>query len=289
MTSPARASRSAQGPTSPAPDRWVENRAGTGLRLPWRDLWSRRELVALFALRDLRVRYKQAAFGVAWVIVQPVLTVAAFTLVFDRLADVGTGGLPYPVFALAGLLGWTYLSQCIGRGSEVLVGNPSLITKVWFPRLLAPVASLLPPLVDLAVGLLLLVLACLAFGVLPGPQLLLLPVWLMLLVVVALGPVCLLAALNVRYRDVRQVTAPLLQALLFVSPVAYSAQALDGTGRLLYALNPVAGVLELGRYVLVGAAWPGTPLLVSVASALVLSAAGLAYFQRAQTTFADVI
>lgn len=267
---------------------WVEN-STHGSRLPWRELWGARELVWFFALRDLRVRYKQAAFGVVWVIVQPLITVAAFTLVFHRLANVGTRGLAYPVFALSGLLTWTYLSQCISRGSEVLVSNSSLITKVYFPRLLAPLASLLPPLVDLGVGLLLLIVACVAFGVSPGLGLLLLPVWLLLLLLSALGSVCLLAALNVRYRDVRQVIGPIMQALLFFSPVGYSSHSLEGPSRYAYSLNPFVGPLELGRFVLVGAPWPGLPILVSLISAIALAVAGLVYFQRAQRSFADVI
>jgi ABC-2 type transport system permease protein/lipopolysaccharide transport system permease protein len=245
--------------------------------------------VGFFALRDLRVRYKQAVLGVVWVVVQPLITVAAFTLAFDRLADVSTGGLPYPVFALAGLLGWTYMSQCVARGSEVLVVNPALVSKVYIPRLTAPLSSLLPGLVDLAVGVVLLAALCLGYGVAPGPALLLLPAWLLLLMLTALGPVLLLAALNVRYRDVRHIVPPLLQALLFLSPVGYSSTALSETGRLLYGLNPAVGGIELGRYVLVGAAWPGWQLAVSAGSALLLAAAGLTYFQYAQRSFADVI
>jgi len=223
------------------------------------------------------------------VLLQPIMTVSAFTLVFQRLAHVDTQGLPYPVFALSGLLTWTYLSQCISRGSEVLVGNTSLITKVYFPRVIAPLSSLAPPLLDLAVGLALLLIACLAFGVAPGLGLLLLPVWLLLLGLSTVGVVCFLSALNVRFRDVRQIVAPLLQALLFLSPVGYSSQSLHGLVRLSYALNPAVGALELGRFVLVGAPWPGLSLLVSATSAFVLSTAGLIYFQRAQRSFADVI
>lgn len=268
---------------------WVENSSSGGPGLPWRELWAGRELVLFFAARDLRVRYKQAALGVGWVLLQPLIAVAAFTLVFDRIAEVDSQGLPYPVLALSGLLGWTYLSQCISRGSEVLVANSALVTKVYIPRLLAPLAALLPPLLDLAVGLLLLLLFCVALGVAPGPEILLLPVWALLLLVTALGPVCLLAALNVRFRDVRQAVGPLLQALLFVSPVAYSSAALDGVARYVYALNPAAGAIDLGRYVLVGTPWPGLPLLVSALSATVLAVLGVLYFQRAQHTFADVI
>lgn len=270
-------------------DRWTESSAAGGPLLPWRELWRARELVVIFAQRDLRVRYKQAVFGVGWVVLQPVITVLAFTLVFDRLAGVSSGDVPYPVFALAGLLGWTYLTACISRGSDVLVSNSALITKVYFPRILAPLASLVPPLVDLCIGLVLLLLLCLVYGVVPGPQLLLLPLWLAFLVVTALGVVCLLAALNVRFRDVRQIVAPALQALLFLSPVAYSARSLSGVGEVLYSLNPIVGVLELGRWVLIGAPWPGWTLAVSMVSAALLAVTGVVYFQRAQRAFADVI
>jgi ABC-type polysaccharide/polyol phosphate export permease len=268
---------------------WTVNSPRRGQLLPVADIWRGREIMLFFALRDLRVRYKQAVLGVTWVVAQPIITVLTFTLVFDRLAEVDSQGLPYPVFALAGLLGWTYVSQCVSRGSEVLVNNPSLITKVYFPRITAPLASLLPPAVDLAVGLLLLLLLCLAYGVVPGVALLLLPVWLLLLAFTALGPTCFLAALNVRYRDVRHIVPPVLQALLFLSPVGYSSTALDGLARYLYALNPVVGVLELGRYVLVGGDWPGMVLLISGAVSLLLTVGGVAYFQRSARSFADVI
>lgn len=274
----------------PAVDQhWTENRSHGDPLLPWGEIWGARELVGFFGIRDLRVRYKQAVFGVLWVVVQPLVTVAAFTLAFNRLAHVSTAGVPYPVFALAGLLGWTYISQCVARGSEVLVVNPALITKVYIPRLVAPIASLLPGLVDLGVGLVLLAILCLFYGTAPSAALLLLPVWLILLVLTAFGPVLLLAALNVRFRDVRHVVPPLLQAMLFVSPVAYSSSGLKGTGSLLYALNPAVGTLNFGRYTLVGAAWPGWQLGVSVLSMLALAVGSLVYFQYAQRSFADVI
>ncbi len=267
---------------------WTVNSA-RGRLVDWGELWRAREIVGFFALRDLRVRYKQAVLGAAWVVVQPLVTVAAFTLVFDRLADVDTRGVPYVAFALSGLLGWTYVSQCIGRGSEVLVGNTSLVTKVYFPRLTAPLASLLPPLVDLAVGLVLLAVVCLVLGVVPSAGLLLLPVWLLLLALAALGPTCFLAAVNVRYRDARQIVPTALQVLLFLSPVGYSAASLEGLARYAYALNPVVGVLELGRFVLVGGPWPGAVLAVSTAVSLVFAVLGVRYFLRSSRAFADVI
>jgi ABC-2 type transport system permease protein/lipopolysaccharide transport system permease protein len=227
--------------------------------------------------------------GVVWVILQPLITVAAFTLAFQRVAKVDTFGVPYPVFALAGLLGWQYISQCISRGSEVLVANPALVTKVYFPRLVAPIASTLPSLVDLGVGLALLLVLCLFYSVAPSIALLLLPAWLLLLLLTAIGPVLLLAAVNVRYRDVRYVVPPLLQAMLFLSPVGYSSAGLQGSSKMLYALNPAVGPLEFGRFVLVAGPWPGWQLAVSVGSALLVAVVGLVYFQFAQRSFADYI
>jgi len=268
---------------------WVENRAGRSWAVDWPELWRSRQLVGYFALRDVRVRYKQASLGVAWVVLVPLATVAAFTVGFQRLTSVPSDGLPYPVFALAGLLTWTYLSQCIAQGSEVLVRSPELINKTYFPRLLAPVAALLPPLVDLAVGLGVLALMCVLYGVSPSPALLLLPAWLLLLVLTALGPVLLLSAANVRFRDVRHAVSPALQAALFLSPVAYAATGLRGWHRSVYALNPAVGALDVGRWVLVGGSRPEASSLVSVLVAAVLAVAGLLVFQRSSRSFADVI
>jgi len=268
---------------------WTETRPRGGPLLHWSEVWGARELIGYFALRDVRVRYKQAVLGIVWVVVQPLITVAAFTLAFDRLAHVETSGLPYPVFALVGLLGWSYISGCVSRGSEVLVTNPALITKVYIPRLVAPIASLLPAMVDLGVGLVLLAALCLGYGVPATPALVLAPLWLVMLVLTAGGPVLLLAALNVRFRDVRYVVPPLLQAMLLLSPVAYSSAGLRGPGKLLYALNPTVGTLELGRFTLLGAPWPGWQLAVSGTVMLTIALLGLVYFQRSQRFFADVI
>lgn len=268
---------------------WVENRADGAGGLDGAELWRFRELIGFFALRDLRVRYKQAALGGLWVVLVPLVTVGAFTVAFDRLADVPSDGLPYPVFALSGLLAWTYVSSCVAQGSEVLVRTPSLISKTYFPRLVAPLASLLPPLVDLAVGLVVLAVLCVSYGVAPGPALLLLPLWAGLLVLTALGPVLLLSAVNVRFRDVRHLVGPALQAWLFLSPVAYSASSLSGPGRLLYGLNPAVAVLETGRWVLVGGRPPGAAAAFSVLVVLLLVVLGGVVFARSSRTFADVI
>jgi ABC-type polysaccharide/polyol phosphate export permease len=269
---------------------WVENAPGSGRSArPLTELWRARELVGFFALRDLKARYKQAALGTAWVLVQPIAVVAAFTLVFDRLAGISSEGIPYPLFALTGLVSWTYFSGAVSRASTVLVGDSALITKVYFPRLAAPVGAILPPLVDLGVSLPLVVLFMFHYGVSPTWRVLAVPVWALLLVLSAAGVSLWLSALNVRYRDVQHAIVPLLQLWLFLSPVAYPSTLLSGWRELAFAVNPLTGVIGFGRWSLLGAPWPGWSLAVSLLSVAVLLAGGLQYFRRAQRTFADVI
>ena len=268
---------------------WREN-GGRGLRRPaWRTLWQARELVGFFALRDLRVRYKQAALGVVWVLLQPLATVVIFTLVFSRLARVDSEGVPYPLFALVGMVVWTYLSGAVSRGSESLVNNPELVTKVDFPRIAAPAAAVLPGLADLLVSLLPVLALLVGYGRNPGWAALALPLWLALAVLTGFGFSLWLAALNVRFRDVRQALGPLLQILLFASPVAYPSSLVPGWAGLVYALNPAVGIIGLARWSLLGTPWPGWSLAVSVTVLLLVLGAGLVYFQRASRWFADVI
>ncbi|MDK3256762.1 ABC transporter permease [Blastococcus capsensis] len=269
---------------------WVDNAPGSRARTPaWTELWQARELVGFFALRDLTSRYKQAALGAAWVLVQPLATVAAFTLVFDELAGIASQGIPYPLFALTGLVTWTYFSSAVSRASSVLVGDSSLITKVYFPRIAAPVGALLPPVVDLAVSLALVVVFMLHYAVQPSWRLLAVPVWLLLLVLTAGAVALWLSAVNVRYRDVQHAIAPLLQLWLFLSPVAYPSTLLSGWQELAFALNPLTGVIGLGRWSLLGAPWPGWSLAVSTATVALLLIGGVRYFRRAARGFADVI
>jgi ABC-type polysaccharide/polyol phosphate export permease len=269
---------------------WRENSAQDGLREPLvPTLWRARDLIGFFVLRDLRVRYSQAVLGVLWVLLQPVATVAIFTFVFSRLARVGSDGVPYPLFALAGMVVWSYFSGAVARGSESLVGNPELVTKVSFPRVAAPAAAVLSPLVDLLVSLALLAALLLVYRRAPGWAVLATPLWVVLVVLAALGVSLWLSALNVRFRDVKQALSPVLQVWLFASPVAYPSSALHGWAALLYALNPMVGVIGLARWSLLRAPWPGWPLAVSVVVLVVVLLTGAAYFSRAQRSFADVI
>lgn len=272
--------------TQPA---WVVNRPRPGHSHVVKEVWSARELVATFTIRDLHVRYRQAALGVVWVVVQPLVAVATFAFVFRHVANVGSDGLPYAVFALVGFVSWTYFSSCVSNAANSLVGNASLLTKVYFPRIAAPFSVLFAPLVDLAVSLVLVAVLCVAYGVAPSWGLLALPLWVVWLALTALGPALWLSSANVRFRDISLLTAPLLQAWLFLSPVAYAASSLGPVTRYLYFLNPMAGPIETGRWVLVAAPWPGMPLVVSAAVGLAIALVGAEYFRRAQPTFADVI
>lgn len=276
-------------PADPGPG-WQHNSARAGSRTPvWVSLWRSRDLLAFFALRDLRLRYKQAALGVAWVLLQPIASVAIFTAVFGRLAGITSEGVPYPLFALVGFTAWTYFSSATVRASEVFVSNPALVTKVYFPRITAPAGAALPPLADLAVSMVLVGLLFLFYGLEPTWRLVAVPVWLVLLVLTAFGPAVFLSALNVRYRDVQHAVGPAMQVWFFASPIAYPSSLLPDRAELVYALNPMVGVIGLARWSVLGTPWPGWPLAVSVGTVAVTLVGGVAYFRRSERSFADVI
>lgn len=269
---------------------WTENRATRGARaLDPRELWAFRELAVFLAMRDVKARYKQALFGVSWAVVQPLITVGVFGIVFAGLAGVSTGGAPYASFALAGSVAWGYLSASVSSATSSTVANASLITKVYFPRILAPLAALLPAFIGLAVGLVLLGAVMAIQGVAPPLQILILPAVLLLMMAAAFGPGLLMATANVRYRDVGAVQGALVQLWLIASPVGYPASLVDHTWRNVYALNPMVAPIELFRWAVLGGDLPGTMVVISLASCAVLAAAGLLFFQRNERGFADVI
>ena len=270
---------------------WVENRASDRFRpnALVRDLWTYRELGLTFALSTLRVRYKQAAFGVAWAVIQPLLAVILFSIVFGRLAGLPADGIPYPVFNYAAMILWLYVSLGVTAAAQSLVENRDLITKVYFPRPVAPLAAAFPGLVDFAIAFVVLVGMLVLYGVTPGWAIVLLPVWVLaaMLVVVAVG--IPLAALNVRYRDVRLALPLVTQLWLFASPVVYASSLVEGRWRYLYAMNPLATVLDGFRWSIADGPAPGPEGLVSFAVVVVVLVAGLVYFARAERSFADVV
>jgi lipopolysaccharide transport system permease protein len=269
---------------------WIESRPSRGFRrLDIGELWQYRELAAFLALRDLKVRYKQAVFGAGWAVLQPLAAAAAFTFVFRRLARMPSDGLPYPLFAYVGLAVWTYFSGAVTKATQTLVQNAALVSKVYFPRLVAPVAAVLPGLLDLGIALSLLVVLIPLYGAPVGWAALTAPLWVVPLTAAALGVGLWLGTLNVSYRDVNQGVNLLVQLWLFVSPVAYPSSAVPEPWRLAYFLNPAAGTIEAFRWALLGAPWPGSGVLVSLATTTVVLAGGVLYFLRMERRFADVI
>jgi lipopolysaccharide transport system permease protein len=270
--------------------RWIENRPSRGFRgINPRELWQYRELVGFLALRDLKVRYKQAVFGVGWALLPPLAGMVVFTLVFRRLVRVPSDGIPYPLFAYVSLSAWTYLSGGVTKATQSLVNNSALVTKVYFPRLVAPIAAVLPGLLDFVLSLLVLGLLIPAYGVDMTWAALTVPLWFIGFVVVALGVGLWLGTLNVHYRDVNQAITLLVQLWLFISPVAYPTSRVPSEWAYVYALNPVVGVIEGFRWSILGTPWYGSIVAISLSVALLLLCSGLIYFQRAERRFADVI
>ncbi len=264
--------------------------------LKLRDLWEYRELLYFLVWRDVKVRYKQTVLGAAWAILQPTLTMVVFTIFFGRLAKIGSEGVPYPVFSYVGLLPWTFFAQGLTQSSNSLVGSSHLITKVYFPRLVIPLASVLAGAVDFALAFLVLLVLMAFYGIVPTAATLALPALLVLAFVTAVGVGTWLSALNVEYRDVRYVVPFFVQIWLFVTPVIYPAKAVVGKLEQLglpgwlYGLNPMVGVVEGFRWALLGVGTPPGPVIwASTAVAAVLLATGAAYFRRVEKTFADVV
>lgn len=253
-----------------------------------RDLWAYRELLFFLAWRDVKVRYKQTAIGAAWAVLQPLLTMTAFTIFFGRLAGLPSDGVPYPVFVFAGLLPWQLFAFCMVESANSMVSNRNLVTKVYFPRLIVPLAGVAVGLVDFLIASMILVGLMLWFQVVPTAAVLLTPFFLLLTVASALAVGLWLCGLNARYRDVRYVLPFLSQFGILVTPVAYPASLVPERWRLVFGLNPMAGVVEGFRWALVGGPPPGNMIWVSLAVVAVLLFGGVRYFRHVERTFADI-
>jgi lipopolysaccharide transport system permease protein len=255
-----------------------------------RELWQFRELLYFLVWRDLKVRYRQTLIGGAWAVLQPFTTMVVFSVVFGRLIDVPSGGVPYPVFSYTALLPWTFFAAAIARAGNSLIQDPNLVSKIYFPRIVMPLAAVSSMLVDFAIAFLILIGLMLYYGLVPGPAIIVLPFLLLLAYLTALTVSLWLSASNVKYRDITYVTPVLVQFWLFLTPVAYPSTLVPESWRLLYSLNPMVGVVEGFRWALLGApiATPGM-IIVSTAAVIVLALAGLAYFRRMERQFADVV
>jgi lipopolysaccharide transport system permease protein len=255
-----------------------------------RDLWQYRELIYFLIWRDIKVRYKQTLLGATWAILQPLLTAAIFSLVFGRLAKIPSDGIPYPLFSYTALVPWTFFATGMTQSANSLVNSAHLITKIYFPRLAMPIATVLAGLLDFSLAFVILVVMMLYYQRVPTINVVWLPLFLLLALVTALGVGMWLAALNVQFRDVKYAVPFLSQIWLFATPIAYSSSLLSGPWRAVYALNPMVGVVEGFRWALLGAqSSPGPILLVSTITALLVLVTGTFYFRRTEKTFADVI
>jgi lipopolysaccharide transport system permease protein len=256
-----------------------------------RDLWIYRELVFFMVWRDVKVKYKQTLLGMAWAVIQPIMTMLVFTFLFDRVAKLPTDGIPYPVFSFTALLPWGLFIVALNQGSRSLVAHNNMVTKIYFPRLILPMSSVFAGLVDFAIAFVILIVLMIYFQVTPAYHLLwTLPLFLLLAIITALGVALWLSAINVKYRDVNHALPFLTQFWLFVTPVAYSASVISEKWQLLYSLNPMAGVVNGFRWALLGTGnGPDAALWVSVAISILIFISGLFYFRSMEKTFADTI
>jgi lipopolysaccharide transport system permease protein len=253
-------------------------------------IWEYRELLYFLGWRDLKVRYRQTLIGVGWVVLQPLLTTFLFTAIFGNLAKIPSDGVPYPVFTYAALLPWNLFASALARGGTSVVVNSQLVSKIYFPRLILPLSGILSPLVDFAVSFVVFFGMMVWYGILPGPEVFALPLFLLLLVLTALAVGVWLSALNVRYRDVGHTIPFLVQFWMFASPVAYPVSLVPEKWRLLYGLNPMAGVIEGFRWALLGKEAPDFGVIaISVVMVLALLIPGIIYFKYTERTFADLV
>lgn len=284
--SAARPGGDAAGPVPVLTIRKSQGYAALGIR----ELWEYRELFWFLTLRDVKVRYKQTLLGAAWAVIQPLFTMVVFSLFFGRLAKVPSDNLHYPIFSFAALVPWTFFANGLTLSSNSLVGSASLITKVFFPRLIVPAAAVASGLIDLAIAMLVLAGMMLFYGIGIGWTVLWIAPLTLLAVVTSLGVGLWLSALNVEYRDVRHVVPFIVQLWMFITPVAYPSSLLSEPWRTVYGLNPMAGVVEGFRWALLGAnTTPGPMLAMSSVTAVLVLFGGAYYFKRMERTFADIV
>jgi lipopolysaccharide transport system permease protein len=252
-------------------------------------MWLYRELLFFLTWRDIKIRYKQTVLGFAWAILQPVMQMVVFSLFFGKLAKMPSDGIPYPIFSYAGLLPWQFFANAINVSTNSLVTNANMVTKVYFPRLFVPISSVISGLVDFAIAFVVLIFMMIYYKFTPTMGTLMLPLFLLLAFITAMGVSLWMSALNVKYRDIRYIVPFLVQFWLFATPVTYPSNLLSEPWRTLYGLNPMVGVVEGFRWALLGTKPPQGMILVSAVIAILMLVTGLMYFNRTEKTFADVI
>lgn len=278
-------------PTNQSPSSVTLIEASRGwVSLKLKELWDYRELLYFLTWRDIKVHYKQTILGGAWAIIQPFFTMVVFSLFFGKLAKVPSDGIPYPVFSYAALVPWTFFANGLNQASNSLVGSSNLIKKVYFPRLVIPISSVISGAVDFTLAFIVLIGMILFYGIVPTWNVLWLPLLFLLALVTSLGVGLWLAAMNVQFRDVRYIVPFLTQFWLFATPIAYPSSLLSEPWRTLYGLNPMVGVVEGFRWALLGAnTKPGPILAISSLAALTILITGAFYFRRMEKSFADIV
>lgn len=264
--------------------------AGRGERQYWRDLWRYRELFYFLAWRDILVRYKQTVIGISWAVIRPLLTMLVLSFVFSILAKMPSGGVPYPILVFSGLLPWQFFATAFAESGNSLVSNSGMISKVYFPRLVVPVSSVITSFVDFLISAVIMVLIMLYYGYMPGSSIVVLPLFVVLAFATAFGSGLWVSALMVRYRDFRYIVPFVVQFGLYISPVAFKSDVVPEQWRLLYSMNPMVGVIDGFRWALLGEKniyWPGFYISVGAVALIIIS--GIWYFRRTERTFADVI
>jgi len=258
--------------------------------LDLRAVWEQRGLLLILIIRDLKVLYRQAALGAAWAIIQPIFAVTIFTVVFGRFARMPSDGIPYPVFAFAGLLPWTYFAEAMRRSGTALVNESDLVRKIYFPRLIIPLAAVIAPLVDFGIAFVVLLALCAWHGIYPGPQILVVIPLMALAMLFGLAMGLWLGPINVRFRDVKHTLPFLIQVWMYACPIIYPLSLIPAGWKWAYSLNPMVGIIEGFRWAVIGAgALNVQALLVSAALIVVLLAGGLILFKRMERSFADLI
>lgn len=260
-----------------------------GIGFLFKEMWLYRELLYFLTWRDIKIRYKQTVLGFAWAILQPVMQMIVFSLFFGKLAKMPSDGIPYPIFSYAGLLPWQFFANAINVSTNSLVTNANMVTKVYFPRLFVPISSVISGLVDFAIAFVVLIFMMIYYKFTPTMGTLMLPLFLLLAFITAMGVSLWMSALNVKYRDIRYIVPFLVQFWLFATPVTYPSNLLSEPWRTLYGLNPMVGVVEGFRWALLGTKPPQGMILVSVVIAILMLVTGLMYFNRTEKTFADII
>lgn len=265
--------------------------AGRSDKNYWRDIWRYRELFFFFAWRDILVRYKQTAIGIAWSVLRPLLTMLVFTVVFGKLAKLPSNGVPYPIMVYAAMLPWQFFSNSITECSNSLIDNSNLLTKVYFPRLIVPAGSVIVSIVDFMISMIIFSGLMVWYSIVPDVRFLLLPVFFIMLFFISFGAGIWLSALNVKYRDFRYIVPFLVQFGLYISPVGFTSSIVPEEWRVLYFLNPMVGVIDGFRWALLGDAFPvnWSGLILSTILIIAILAGGIFYFRRMERSFADVV